>query len=942
MNTLTERFISLKTAVGGNREVTGYEDTFGMPKETQAHITPPTRWNERILSELEFALSLNTDGRFDAELGRALDRLAEHQAREGALCDAACEEAEALLASLQAEAKSYRVVLAAHAHIDMNWMWSYPETVASVLATFRTMLTLMDEYPDFHFSQSQAAVYHIVEKYDPDMMEEIKRRISQGRWEVTASAWVEADHNMPNTESMLRHIEYTRKYLSSRWGATDFDIDFSPDTFGHNANLPEINRFAGVKYFYHCRGLKEDHILYRYHAPSGGELLTYREPFWYNAAVTPRMGIAAPDIARRCAGLRTSLAVYGVGDHGGGPTRRDLERALDMMRWPIFPQMTFGSIREFFLAAESVRSELPVVAHEVNYFAPGCYTTQSRIKRGNRRMEVLLTDADAYGAIAQALVGLEPRPEALREAWQNVLFTQFHDILTGSCVQDTREHAMGLYQQSAAIANTQTTRALQALCAQIDTASLQEASDAYRSQSEGAGAGYNVELFGGIPCPERGSGLRRVFHVFNPLAETRKAIVELTAWDWLGDLQRARLTDEAGREIPLQLLDRNLEKYWDHHYFRFLAEVEVPATGYATVVLSQSEAERYPLYYQSGERTSATFEDRVLQNERITAVADAGTGRLKSLRVDGAELIAGGSAGFTVVETEARTSNAWQIGRHIRHEDVSQCVEMQWVTNGPLRQALRVKYRVASSTVEATYTLDKSADALRVDTMVDWHEIGGQTIPVLDYRVPLSYRPERFQYDVAAGYTHRAAIENDVPALQYGLAEREGAPCAILMSDCKYGYRGSTDRLAITLINSSTSPDPYPERGVHRFVLALGGCAANPALAGQMATRFTHGMTYQSGTFHKGTLPMKAGLLSLESGEVVVSAVMPDGDSVLRIRIYGVGEGAARIRVERPIIGAERIDALGRPTGEPIAVENSVITLSVRPNTLAEVRVTLE
>ena len=151
MNMLIEKFIRLKTAVGGNREVTGYEDTFGMPKEAQAHITPPSRWNERILSELEFALDLCSDGCFDSVIEQALDQLLDCMEKHGALPDQACRSAEETLAPLAAQAKTYDVILAAHAHLDMNWMWSYPETVASVLATFRTMLTLMNEYPDYHF-----------------------------------------------------------------------------------------------------------------------------------------------------------------------------------------------------------------------------------------------------------------------------------------------------------------------------------------------------------------------------------------------------------------------------------------------------------------------------------------------------------------------------------------------------------------------------------------------------------------------------------------------------------------------------------------------------------------------------------------------------------------------------------------------------------------------
>jgi alpha-mannosidase len=131
----------------------------------------------------------------------------------------------------------------------MNWMWSWQETVAATLATFRTMLTLMEEYPGFTFSQSQASVYHLVEKYDPEMMEEIKKRIKEGRWEVTASAWVETDKNMPCTESLLRHIRYTRDYLETTWGVdpASLNIDFSPDTFGHSAHIPEIDGYGGVQ-----------------------------------------------------------------------------------------------------------------------------------------------------------------------------------------------------------------------------------------------------------------------------------------------------------------------------------------------------------------------------------------------------------------------------------------------------------------------------------------------------------------------------------------------------------------------------------------------------------------------------------------------------------------------------------------------------------------------
>ena len=173
--TLAEKFTRLKTSVGGNREKMHFEDTFGMPKEEQAHITRPGRANARILAELEFALHLSEaeNGKYDAALEEALDYLLEKQQTEGVLTDQACEEAEEILEPIAEEAKSYELILAAHAHIDMNWMWSFNETVSIVLATFRSILNIMDQYPEFCFSQSQASVYKIVEEYDPELMERI-------------------------------------------------------------------------------------------------------------------------------------------------------------------------------------------------------------------------------------------------------------------------------------------------------------------------------------------------------------------------------------------------------------------------------------------------------------------------------------------------------------------------------------------------------------------------------------------------------------------------------------------------------------------------------------------------------------------------------------------------------------------------------------------------
>ena len=171
-------------------------------------------WSKRILAQLRYAVELNQtlDGKYDKVLNNIIEFLAAAAEEDGVIA-AAAARMQNKCCSLCQRAKKYQMICAAHAHIDMNWM-RWEETVAIVLDTFRTILSLMDEYDEFTFSQSQASVYRIVEEHDPAMLEEIKKRIREGRWEVTAATWVEADKNLSGGESQARHLLYTRRILS--------------------------------------------------------------------------------------------------------------------------------------------------------------------------------------------------------------------------------------------------------------------------------------------------------------------------------------------------------------------------------------------------------------------------------------------------------------------------------------------------------------------------------------------------------------------------------------------------------------------------------------------------------------------------------------------------------------------------------------------------------
>lgn len=905
MSEVYSKFVMLKKSISGNRERMGFEYSFGMPKEEQAYITPINKWNRRILSEIQFALSLSkyNNNAYDDIILKTINYLLSKVEQDGVITKDNCFVAEEMLAELEEVAKEWQLILAGHAHIDMNWMWGWQETVAAALSTFRTIINIMDEYPDFCFSQSQASCYKIVEDYDPELMEKIKEKIAEGRWEVTATAWVETDKNMPCVESLLRHIKYTRDYMQKHWGIdpNSLELDFSPDTFGHSANVPEINSFGNVKYYYHCRGLDGDNVLYRWKAPSGKEVLVYREQEWYNAAITPHIAMGLTDIAKRNGGLQLGLVVYGVGNHGGGPTRRDVERAIEMMEWKIFPQIKFGTITEYFKKAEKFRDKLPIVDYEMNYFSPGCYTTQSRIKMGNRNGERTLLEADTYASFLKAYFDKTYMSSHLRKAWQNILFTHFHDILTGSCVQETREHAMGLYADTMATAQTQITNALRVISENIDTSAIAVDEDISESQSEGAGVGYGLDNNTGVPSPERGKGLVRIFHIFNSLPSDRKETIELTVWDWVGDMRYIQFKDSDGNDIEYALVDQSFQHYWDHKYFRVIVDVEVASMGYTTIVMGEKERDEYKHYFHPEKRTNHPYNNFVLENEFIRAEFDFKDGTLLSLidKSNNEEMLQEThKPQLQLINTEPSTSNAWQIGRYTSIENITKSTRLYSLPQNGIKNGFVVEKTVLNSTIKQTVTLGKNDKAVCYSFEIDWKEIGTkETIPVLSFNCPHKYKTENYLYSIPAGVQMRKAMNIDVPSIEYAAAVKENGNSIVLIADTKYGYRACDNQISVTLINTATSPDPYPERGIHHVKVYLGVCGSSPAELYSLSAKVNNPLRYVAGNRHRGTLPMTHSLMKFSSETVVLSTVTTADDGEMIIRYYETCGIASKVEI---------------------------------------------
>ncbi len=948
--TLEKRLLMIRRSVEGMRERTQYEHTFHLSYEELSNIVPVNLWHRRILSELDFCLQMKKYAGTDVDepVDAALTILEQAQERNGALPDDVCKEAEQCLLPLAREARSYKLLLIGHAHLDMNWQWGMDETAATVTATFRTMLRLMEEYPQFCFSQSQASTYKLIEDYAPEMKPEIQKRIQEGRWEVTASAWVETDKNMPCLESLMNHIVYTKQYLKEHWDIApeSLNIDFSPDTFGHSAFLPEVDLLGGVKYYYHCRGYQDpDKVLYRWKAPSGKELLMYKEPYWYISMISPLPAIGLPRMASMCGGLRTGMAVYGVGDHGGGPTRRDLSHALEMQQWPVFPQLCFGRFKDYFEEAEKVRDKLPVVERELNPVFTGCYTTQSRIKKGNRRAENALLNAEKLSALVSDKFGTPYAVRAFEKAWQDTLFTHFHDILTGSCVQDSREYAMGLFQESLTIANCRSVQAIEKLTSSIDTSALAEGKEDRSSISEGAGVGFGL-MQGNIPTHENGAGMTRIFHIINTTGVERHENARLVIWDWPGNLELIKITDASGEVLPFERTT-GWQSYWQHRFFEILVTVTVPANGYTTVVLKENDPEDVSdcyIYTNAFERQHEAFADTVLENKYLCACFDRRTGELYSLvdKATGKEcLMEGETGGLRYIKAQKHGMSSWVIDRYLEERKLTDTVRIIPLP-GTLNPGLQIEQRVANSSIVTKVTLGSEDRFLTVSVHVDWKEEskGKDEQPLLSYCLPVAESTGRMLCDVPGGALWRPDQEIDMPCLRYAAAEMNNGRVLALASDCKYGFRLSRGVLYVSLINTADEPDPYPERGIQDIKLFVFPAEADAAEMAHKTDICLNPLQYVTNTAHEGGLPVTGSLLQIEGDSVVVTGVAKR-DGCLTVRMYearGV-ECAVVAHFTHAVLSAQLTDLFGHVLPILVKVEGDTVRFTLAPYTQVELRV---
>ncbi len=944
---------------------------------------------ERFKAELEFAIRMTAakpDRREQWEplLAEAAELVIEGLETGQAGVEQLVSQAEQILEPLGEAAKQYTIYCCGHGHLDMNWMWPWPETVAACYDMFITVDRLMDEFPQFRFTQSQASLYHAMHEHAPEVFQRVMERTGEGRWEVAASQWVEADKNMVGGESLCRHLLYTRRWLQEVMGLPydHVKIGWEPDTFGHPWTLPGILRRGGVQRYYIHRSSAERPVstrrgetpqLFWWEGRDGSRILVYDDSHTgYNNEIAPHMTNWLFDMERHT-GLKILMWVYGVGDHGGGPTRRHLRAAEEMMSWPIWPRIRLTTSDDFFSEAERLIREqnlqVPVHRGELNFVFEGCYTSQSRVKFANRKGESRLIDTEIAALLASRLEAMPYPSEQLREAWRRAMFLQFHDILPGSGVRETIEHAMGEFQNTMASTGMILTRAVRQIAAAVDTSRL--ASSGCADETDlGLGAGVGIDAWWG-DISSAGVGERGIdrFVVFNPAPFERDEIVRVKVWNReLPD--RVIVRDSDGRTVPGQVTERS--RVWGHTYARVAFPARaLPAVGYraytveasaevaadSAVFVREEGRSHYRLGYGGGQPVSPV----TIGNECLEVTISPEAGGIVSLidRRTGWEMVPQGQVLGAISRQQEvpHGMTAWLLAPTTELAQPLRGGKLTLREQGP--HVASVELSAPHNESEYRLVISVAAGRPGVDFAleVNWLERGDPDtgVPVLRALFPLALKDGRANHEIPFGSIERPADGWDAPALTWvdltGVASdaAEQPVGAALVNDCKYGHGITSDTIALALLRSSYDPDPLPELGRHQIRYALLPHAGPLELAEALKAgyAFNHPVIPVATTVHEGELPPEAGALEVLTPNVMVAALKraEEGEgTILRLFEFEGRDTQAQVRLSQVLASANapavETDLLEEPLAQSTARMNGdVLQVQVPAYGIATVRI---
>lgn len=649
------------------------------------------------------------------------------------------------------------VHLIANAHLDPIWLWNWQAGVDEALATFRSAVDRCHEYPEFRYTRGEAWLYQWVEDLDPGLFHEVSALITAGRWSIAGGQWIQPDANLPTAAGWRKQIELGQRYFLDKFG-TSPKIGYNVDTFGHPATLPDLlHEFGYSGYVFHRPNENQVSLpaqTFRWRGTGGAEVIGYRIAPCYVTRSDDLHGQIDLSVKAADPAFGHTMMFYGLGNHGGGPTKATIEWLLEHRNAFDDIELRFSTVDDFFAEAEKHRNIMPVVDYELQKTFPGCYSVMHDIKQIQHRGERLLEQAEELAEVFSTDDATKKTSIArINEAWKDLAFTQFHDILAGTSVPSSYI----------------STRHMQGRASIVGEEEIVRISRRHARTS--------------LPCANE---QRLVF--LNASTYKYDGYIECEPFIDFDDWGDRWFADENGEPVPFQLIAS--EPSMGAMVHRAVLPIEIPAKGQRILAL-----------LNGAPRTARSTLHPVKINGNTLASGDLAVTTsamgISSILWKGRELLGAEGLSLHLREDHGDTWVFHQTG--FNEEIVERLDGLEWKSEdqGPLRTRVFAEKKIGNSTLRLAVTMYAGCPEIHLHLQV----VFAERYKILQLPIQLATAPSGWTSGQAGGIVQRNEGPDEMPFCGWDSIRGDESHLSLHTPDA-YSSRLLHDTWQISLLRS--------------------------------------------------------------------------------------------------------------------------------------------
>lgn len=786
--------------------------------------------------------------------------------------------------------KHRKIFAIGNSHLDVSYLWPIRETVRKCARTFANAVHLLDQYPEFRYVHSQTVLLEWTKKYYPNLYEKVKEKIKGGQIDLVAGMYVESDTNIPSAESLIRQFQYGKSFCLQEFGQVS-DICWLPDTFGYSAVLPQVVKKCGLNYFYTAKITKNKtnrfpHNVFRWEGLDGSSIVALIDTFCdYASDVNVNQIQTGLDRYLNDREMSDVMYLYGHGDGGGGPTKEMITAIQTLHKRPDWPTMEFETPSNYFSALGQQQEQLPVWKGEIYFeWHQGVYTSMGTLKKLNRRFEIMMRDTEIIGMLAG---NIQNDQVVLDDCWKKALFNQFHDIITGTTVEESLGIAIKNDQESLETLQKLRTSYLQRLLPSKPDGNLVVA--------------WNTLSF------------RRSDWISLPIKESVSGVRDPETGEAQAFYQSGERLHVLARDIPAM------------GYRVFALERGTPVEA-----VSQTMLQEEPGCFMVDTGVIQVWIDK--ETAMMTRCV---------FKEQNREVLDGVGNKFELYSEIYEHYCAWNIEK----ETLSQTpqsptlIRLEVIENNAYALTVQAQYRISHSYIDQKITFYQGSGEVHFDTKIDWREI----CQLLKVSFETSVRANHATYDLSYGTVERPTHNNtsweqaqiEVCAHQF-VSLSEPSFGVSLLNDSKYGHDVKGKKIRLTLLKAPQHPMKEADTGIHEFTYVFfphpddfrkaqvdkrAKCLNTPLLLERLE--------HCPGTTQHSYLPLVGGDDGIYLGAMVP---MPDG---FLLRVYENHGNCAQCTLDLSQLGVSSVTPCwmtGEADGsDPVTLPDGILTIDCSP-----------